>query len=167
MPMFFAAFTLLLFCQLIPAAGVANAQSSAAGASLQDFLACQTIEKRKARYKCYDALESGDRVPSAATTSASAVPDAAKQREEFGQPAYVKESGDLQALTVQIVSATLGRSGKWTFRTSEGQVWRQVNSRRARYRDQNFEAEISKAPLSGFYFKQVGEKIRLRVKRIK
>lgn len=170
LPLFLVAFALLLFCQLIPANGVANAQSPAAKASLEDFLACQEIGKKKARYKCYDALEAGEAAPPSATAApptAAAVSAAEQKRQDFGRPAYAKEDKEDTALVVQVVSASLGRSGKWTFRTSDGQIWRQVNSRRARFREQSFEAEISKAPVSGFYLRPADQKLRLRVRRIK
>ncbi len=173
---FAPAFSLVLICQLMPVAGTASAQSPAGVASLEDFLACQSIEKRKARYRCYDALERGDApaaaVPPAAvlpTVSAAVAtaPDAAQDRRDFGKFAYAKEKKERESLTVQIVSATKGGTGLWTFRTSDGQIWRQVNSKRVRFRSQSFEAEISKAPLGGFYFRPADQKLRLRVKRIK
>lgn len=161
----------LLLSRALPGAGAANAQSTDAQSMQDGILACQRIDKRKARYRCYDALESGDATPAPAVAAAppvaTAIPDPAAERRDFGQPAYAREKKGVDALTVQIVSATLGRSGKWTFRTSDGQIWRQVNAKRVRFSKQNFEAEISKAPLAGFYFRVPGKKLRLRVKRIK
>lgn len=153
----------------LPGAGAANAQSADAQSMQDGILVCQRIEKRKARYRCYDALESGDAVESGDTVPAvaAAIPDPVAERRDFGQPEYAREKKGIETLTVQIVSATLGRSGKWTFRTSDGQIWRQVNAKRVRFSKQNFEAEISKAPLAGFYFRVPGKKLRLRVKRIK
>lgn len=191
------AFALILFCQFIPAIGIAGAQSPAASSSLQDFLACQEIKKRKARYKCYDALERADApatVPPAAAmpsataapptaaaapvsappaaavpqaTTASPVMDEAAERRDFGLPESKRERKGPETLMVHIVSATLGQSGKWTFRTSDGQIWRQTNAKRVVFRSQSFQAEISRAPLSGFYFRPADQKLRLRVKRIR
>ncbi len=155
----------LILSPALPGAGAANAQSTDAQSMQDGILACQRIEKRKARYRCYDALESGDATPAPAV--AAAVPNPAAERRDFGRPTYAKEKKGPETLTVQIVSATMGRSGKWTFRTSDGQIWRQVNTKRVRFSKQNFEAEISKAPLAGFYFRVPGKKLRLRVKRIK
>lgn len=187
---FAPAFSLVLICQLIPAVGTASAQTPAATASLKEFLACRSIEKRKARYRCYDALERGDAPaaampapaamppaavsPTAAAAAAStppaagpAVPDEAMASRDFGLPERRKEKKGTEAISVEIVSVKRNAYGYWIFRTSDGQVWRQVDNKRARFRQQSFLAEIRKAPITGYLIVPEGMKLKMRVRRIK
>jgi hypothetical protein len=158
-------------------AGSANAQSADTSAFKDGILACQRIEQREARFRCYDALERGD-APAAVVTpaipagtppaAAPAVSEQAQQQRDFGRSESKKEKKSIQSVSVEIVSAKRNAYGYWVFRTSEGQAWRQVGgSKSISFRDLPFQAEISKALLSGFYFRPGGRKIRFRVKRIK
>ena len=124
---------------------------------------CGAVENDAARLACYDGLVSP--TPTADITTAPPAP------ESLGAERLRHKDRAVEAEEKFEVSATVTRctersDGRYVFYFSNGQVWRQSNDERMRFRDCNFDVTITK-DFFGFKMQQDGEKRRIRIKRVK
>ena len=159
--------------------------SAAAGAQSADLAdgmtACRAIENDADRLACYDGLAGTEAppdpqeaptpppVPEAAAVPAPPAADAPPPApENLGAEMLPAKSNEKEKISF---SATLTRCGKaangrYLFYFDNGQVWRQSNDGRLNLGDCKFDVTITK-DFFGYKMQQVGEKKRIRIKRIR
>ena len=147
------------------------ASSSAAQSvdTVEELKICASIADQEARLACFDEL--GERVlreesaVEETTHDEVAEPEAATATTTDVQP-LPDELGSSKTAryTGLITSCKKGHYGDWYFFFDNGQVWKEVNDRRLRFKDCNFNATITK---DGFGYKMRidGEKKTIRVRR--
>ena len=141
--------------------------------SIADIKACAEVTDADARLVCFDELAERVQHEELAVDPASAV--AAEESEEASFPEHLggadfEEQSDNFETHNQgmITECQQGRDGRWYFRFSNGQVWRQSNLNRLRFKECSFQATISQ---DGFGYKMVievqGKQRTIRVSRVK
>lgn len=158
--------------------------------------ACSAIENDAARLACFDGLvapkasvapvESAAPVepvaPVAAAASVAPAPVATTEPvtdvaapppapESLGAETLRHKNREAEEKDEVRVSATVTRcgesaEGRYLFYFSNGQVWKQSKQDRVHFRDCNFDVTITK-DFFGYKMQQVGEKRRIRIKRLK
>jgi len=141
--------------------------------SIADIKACAEVTDADARLACFDELAERVQHEELAVDPASAV--AAEEPEEGSLPEHLggadfEEQSDNFETHHQgmITECQKSRDGRWYFRFSNGQVWRQSNLDRRRFKECSFLATISR---DGFGYKMVievqGKQKTIRVSRVK
>jgi hypothetical protein len=141
--------------------------------SIADIKACAEVTDADARLACFDELAERVQHEELSVDPASAV--AAEEPEDVSVPEHLggadfEEQSDNFKTHHQgtITECQKGRDGRWYFRFSNGQVWRQSNLDRRRFKECSFLATISQ---DGFGYKMVievqGKQKTIRVSRVK
>jgi hypothetical protein len=140
---------------LIFAMGLTFASGSAAQTvdAISEINTCTELEDPDARLECFDAL--GERIKSPKQAPAAT--------ETVTAPPRYQEQGDI-VVSGKITFCKEGQFGNWLFLFEDGQVWQEVNNRKHRFKDCDFDATITR---DGFGHKlQIdGYEKTLRVKR--
>jgi len=140
---------------------------------IADIRACAAVTDADARLACFDELAERVQHEELAVDPAPAV--AAEEPEEASLPEYLggadfEEQSDDFVTHHQgtVTGCQQGRDGRWYFIFSNGQVWRQSNVERRRFKECNFLATISR---DGFGYKMAievqGKQETIRVARFK
>lgn len=99
--------------------------------------------------------------PSAAVVATVLVDDENYGLKESRQPT------EANTLQVTVISVRENLSNRFVFETEAGQVWLQIDQRRARYEDTPFEAEIRPGSMGSFFLKPRSSSVSVRVRREK
>jgi hypothetical protein len=135
---------------------------------------CRAISDNNKRLQCYDTIHRHTPAPPKASTppqqaSNSAMVEvaaSAKRPEElFGFEDIEIAKQMPESIEVEVVEA-LQIHGKRVFRFANGQVWRQIDSKRFVYNPDNGQAYIQRGALGSFFFSQRETNARIRVKRV-
>ena len=142
-------------------AGVMTASSVAADDDTA-LARCVSIDDAAQRLACYDEI--ADRVTSADESAAAPAPIS----EDYGAEQLGRDNPDRKVekpVLVKVTSCRRDDRRKYYFYLENGQVWRQNDDDRLRFKECNFNATIVR---DGFGYKlQVeGQKRRTRVKRV-
>jgi hypothetical protein len=140
-------------------------------------MACRTAhaDDPAAHIECLEAaLRDSDR-PVAAEAGVSAdVPVAApvadpQRPEDFGKEQVKAVEPEFKELTLQIVSTSYNSNGLGTFRTADGQVWRETTPSPERRRldpDQQYTARVVRSKVGGYRLYVDGVRWMKTVERI-
>jgi len=156
----------ILLITVFTSSGVAQSVDT-----VEELKVCAKMADHDARLACFDDL--GERVlreeqnpadikptqekvaqpeaVAATPTNAQPLPD------DLGNPKAVEYVG-------LITSCKKGRSGTWFFFFDNGQVWKDVNSRKLRFKECNFNATITRDAF-GYKMRIDGEDRTIRVRR--
>ena len=141
--------------------------------SIADIKACAEVTDADARLVCFDELAERVQHEELAVDPASAVvaeePEEASLPEHLGGADFEEQSDNFETHNQgMITECQQGRDGRWYFRFSDGQVWKQSNLDRQRFKECSFQATISR---DGFGYKMAidveGKKKTIRVSRVK
>ena len=146
---------------------------------VEELKACARMTDQDSRTACFDEL--GDRVlqedsvteipppetvaqpqatpAAAAATTAPSVPDDRDDSRSAEQPSSTNDQ-----LGGLVKSCKQGHYGNWFFIFENGQVWKEVNNRKLRFKNCNFHATIRKDRF-GYEMKIDGEERTIRVRR--
>lgn len=160
--------TLILLTSVVFAA-------STVAANLDEALEnCRAISDNNARLQCYDIIDrdtpavpqEGSHPHQAVNRPSPKVPATAKGPEElFGFEDIEIAKQMPESIEVDVVEARQIH-GKRVFRFANGQVWRQIDSKRFVYNPDNGQAYIQRGALGSFFFSQRETNARIRVKRV-
>ena len=89
------------------------------------------------------------------------------EAQQFGLSEVQKQPESLDSIKVVVVSVDSNAYGKLIFTTESGQVWRQTDQNRRRYRQIPFDAEIRKGSVGSFFLAPQSGGAAVRVKRSK
>ncbi len=87
--------------------------------------------------------------------------------QQFGLSEAQKQGDSPDSVNVVVVSVDSNAYGKLIFTTKSGQVWRQTDQNRRRYRQIPFDAEIRKGAVGSFFIAPLSGGAAVRVKRSK
>ena len=121
---------------------------------------CAAIEESAARLACYDAAQSDGAADSAASTSEPGE----SEEGDFGFEARVLPKTPDQ-ITSAVARVSRDPFGKLTLTLENGQVWKQIDTKRLRIRDDS-RVVIRKAALRSFLLHLEGSKTSIRVRRL-
>ena len=131
---------------------------------------CRSQTDPAPRLACYDAaaarLEAAERVGDVVVVDREQARAARRQAFGFQLPSLdifdraVPEKIDRVVLT--IAGASQDGDGRWVLRTTEGQVWRQIDTRNLPKPSPGSAAEIRTAALGSFFIKIDGRAMRAR-----
>lgn len=137
---------------------------------------CRTIESGEQRLDCYDAIgrqQDSTSLPSsvnstaAEPTKALATKAPAKDNSElFGFEARQITKQVPDRIDVEVIKANTVH-GKKIFQLSNGQVWKQIDTKRFVFSQTKGQAYIERGALGSFFFSQQNSNTRIRVKRVK
>jgi hypothetical protein len=152
---------------------------------------CRTIESGDQRLDCYDAIgrqQDSTSLPSsvnsttaeptkalatkalatkALTTKALTTKAPAKDNSElFGFEARQITKQVPDRINVEVIKANTVH-GKKIFQLSNGQVWKQIDTKRFVFSQTKGQAYIERGALGSFFFSQQNSNTRIRVKRVK
>ena len=91
----------------------------------------------------------------------------ASDPQQFGLSEAQKNPEPLESVNVIVVAVDENAYGKSLFTTESGQVWRQTDQGRPRYRQIPFEAVIRNGAAGSFFIKPLSGGVAVRVKRSK
>ena len=142
---------------------------------------CNSIDDGAARLACYDE-SSGRQAPPRAEPESSPEPPAERPiaavpaeeepsplTDEIGAERLGKESGGAEddvRVRATVTACRKDSLGKYFFYFENGQVWKQKDDARLRYKECNFSVMISK-DFFGYKMQVDGEKRRIRIGRVK
>ncbi len=140
---------------------------------IADIRTCAGVTDDDARLACFDEL--AQRVqheePPVAPTAAAATekPEEASLPEHLGGAEFEEQSENFETEHQgTITECQQGRDGRWYFEFSNGQVWKQSNLERQRFRECSMPATISR---DGFGYKMAievkGKEKTIRVSRVR
>jgi hypothetical protein len=141
--------------------------------SIADIKACAAVTDADARLVCFDELAERVQHEEPAVDPAPAVaaeePEEASLPEHLGGADFEEQSDNFKTHHQgTITERQQDRDGRWYFRFNNGQVWKQSNLNRLRFKECNFLATISR---DGFGHKMVievqGKKKTIRISRVK
>jgi len=141
--------------------------------SIADIRACAEVTDADARLACFDELAERVQREEPAVDPASAVaaeePDEAALPDHLGGADYEEPSENFETHHQgMITKCQQGGDGRWYFRFSNGQVWKQSNLKRRRFKECSFPATITQ---DGFGYKMLievkGKINTIRVSRVK
>jgi len=89
------------------------------------------------------------------------------EAQQFGLSEVQKQPESLDSIDVVVVSVDSNAYGKLIFTTKSGQVWRQTDQNRRRYRQIPFDAEIRQGAAGSFFIKPLSGGASVRVRRSK
>jgi hypothetical protein len=132
-----------------------------------DMARCAELENADARLACYDEVISG-------SISSQPDPEAAEKEpnpltEEVGQEqldSKDKPDQEPEAFAGRVTDCRQNADGKWYFYFANGQVWKESNSGRQRFKDCDFEATITKDAF-GYKMQIDGEGKKIRIGRVR
>ena len=132
-----------------------------------DMARCAELENADSRLACYDEVIG---------QSSSSLPDpeaAGKEpnplTEEVGQEqldSKDKPDQELEAFAGRVTDCRQNADGKWYFYFANGQVWKERNSGRQRFKDCDFSVTITK-DVFGYKMQIDGEGKRIRIGRVR
>jgi hypothetical protein len=140
---------------------------------IAEIKACAEVTEAGARLACFDELAARVRhaEPAVDTTSSVAVeePGEASLPEHLGGAEFEEQADNFETHHQGLITeCQKGRDGRWYFRFSNGQVWKQSNLERRRFKECSFLATISR---DGFGYKMAidvqGQQKTIRVSRVK
>ena len=140
---------------------------------IADIKACAEVTDADARLACFDELAERVQHEELAVDPASAVtaeePEEGSLPEHLGGADFEEQSDNFETHHQgMITECQQGRDGRWYFRLSNGQVWKQSNLDRRRFKECSFPATFSR---DGFGYKMVievqGKQRTIRVSRVK
>lgn len=129
---------------------------------------CSAIESNSTRLACYDSVAKG--------TDFTVEVRKRVERKNFGKSSLEREKpkkevanprGEAQQVTVQIVKVIKKRTGKHTFVTSEGQVWRQLSAGYVPYEKVPYKATLKQGLLGSYSLVSQSNPKVIKVKRTK
>lgn len=139
---------------------------------------CRLIEGASARLACYDGLGRGQ-TPAPIAASASADPSSVEQsaveqpgNKSLADPGTETVRGDTgdkyETVTIRatVTKCRQGENKKYYFYFENGQVWKQSDRKRVKFKDCNFNVTITK-DFFGSKMQQDGEDRRIRITRVK
>ncbi len=85
------------------------------------------------------------------------------EAQQFGLSEVQKQPESLDSIDVVVVSVDSNAYGKLIFTTKSGQVWRQTDQNRRRYRQIPFDAEIRQGAAGSFFIKPLSGGASIRV----
>ncbi|MGM0907356.1 MAG: hypothetical protein ACQEVQ_12550 [Pseudomonadota bacterium] len=155
--------------------------AGAAGAQQETMKQCAAIEDSLERLVCYDNLakrQQGEPQEKKARGKAKAeeMKAKAKQRGEqsdnaseqnFGMEHKGSKNNTIERLEVEVASKKQDPYKKWQIELTNGQVWKQTDSRGYFSWDDDDTYYIERGALNSFFFGREGSNRRLRVQRIK
>ena len=132
-----------------------------------DTARCAELENADARLACYDEVIGR-------SNSSPPDPEAAEKEpnpltEEVGQEqldSKDKPDQEPEAFAGRVTDCRQHADGKWYFYFANGQVWKQKNTDRQRFKDCDFEATITKDAF-GYKMQVDGEGKKIRIGRIR
>ena len=153
----------------------ARAQPTGDGSALVRALGeCRRLSDINARVTCYDAataqLETAERSGEVVLIDRAQARAARRQAFGFNLPSLAvlnlgRGDEDPDRLNVVLERARRDADGRWVLHTSEGQVWRQIDSRSVLNEPQRgSKAEIRTAALGSFFMNIDGQRA-IRVRR--
>lgn len=135
---------------------------------VEELRICAAITDQNARLVCFDNLgervlreEPADRNPAQQEVRAESETETATNVEPL--PDDLGSSKNVQYVGL-ITSCERGHYGDWFFIFDNGQVWKDVNNRRLRFKECNFKATITKDAF-GYKMQIDGMDATIRVKR--
>jgi len=151
---------------------------------VDELKACAITTDREARFACYEdlgkrALEdepaaeksSAERMAQPEAVPAPVAPEtgtsAATLPDDLGGASFVEQESSQsteEQYRGRLISCKKSKSDEWWFYFENGQVWKQVDSRRLRHRECNFMVTITKDGF-GYRLQRDGEDTRVRVTR--
>ncbi len=120
---------------------------------------CARLADKDARFACYDEL--GQRVLAEDGKATPSLPD------DIGGAEFEKQAhGQIKEDRGQVTSCQKGGDGRWYFYFDNGQVWKEANTGRNRFRNCDFLASVYR---DGFGYKMRIEESgkRIRVTRLR
>ena len=141
--------------------------------SIADIKACAEVTDADARLACFDELaerlQNEEPAVDPATAAATEEPEEASLPDHLGGADFEEQSENFETHHQgTITECKKGRDDRWYFVFSNGQVWKQSNKERRRFKDCNFPATISR---DGFGYKMAievqGKQQTVRVSRVK
>ena len=130
-----------------------------------EFRRCSSIEDSAARLACYDSQSARQRSGLTApdntvgsTTDGSA--------DDPGSESINREKGDVSAIRATVTSCRKDANGKYHFYFENGQVWKQSDQKRLKYKECEFAITITK-DFFGLKMQPDGGKSRIRITRVK
>ena len=141
--------------------------------TIEDIKACAGVTDADARLACFDKLAERVQREEPAVDPAPAVaaeePGEAALPEHLGGADFEEQAENFTTHHQgTITKCQKGRDDRWYFVFSNGQVWKQSNKERRRFKDCNFPATISQ---DGFGYKMEievqGKQNTIRVSRVK
>ena len=135
--------------------------SVAANAQVPESIAeCRALQDNAARLVCYDEAVSREvSIAGVAGTTAALPFD-----DEVGKESLA--GADAPAIVGRLVECKGDYRSKYHFYFDNGQVWKQTNNTRIRWKDCNFDVNIEKDAF-GYKMSRVGEKKTVRIARIR
>ena len=137
---------------------------------------CRTIESADQRLDCYDAIgrqQDSTSLPSSVNSTAAeptkaltAKAPAKDNSELFGFEARQITKQVPDRINVEVIKANTVH-GKKIFQHSNGQVWKQIDTKRFVFSQTKGQAYIERGALGSFFFSQQNSNTRIRVKRVK
>ena len=146
-----------------------------------DVADCRAIDNDAERLACYDALASTPEpkepppapAPPAPETKeapapapAAAPPPAPEDLGAEALPDQAREEKTPETFSATVTSCGESVDGRYLFYFDNGQIWKQANDKRLYFRDCKFDVTITK-DFFGYKMQQVGEKKRIRIKRMR
>lgn len=133
-----------------------------------DTARCAELENADARLACYDEEVIGQ------SSSPPINPEAAEKEpnlltEEVGQEqldSKDKPDQEPEAFAGQVTDCRQAADNKWYFYFANGQVWKERNSGRQRFKDCGFEATITK-DVFGYKMQIDGDGKKIRIGRVR
>ena len=141
--------------------------------SIADIKVCAEVTDADARLACFDDLAERVQHEELSVDPASAVasekPEEASLPEHLGGADFEEQSDNFETHHQgMITKCQQGSDGRWYFRFSNGQVWKQSNLNRRRFKECSFPATITR---DGFGYKMVievqGKQKTIRISRVK
>ena len=140
---------------------------------IAEIKACAEVTDADARLACFDELAARVQREEPAVDPTPAVaaekPEEASLPEHLGGTEFEEQSDNFETHHQgTITECQKGRDERWYFIFSNGQVWKQSNKERRRFKDCNFQATISR---DGFGYKMEmdmqGKQQTVRVSRVR
>lgn len=148
---------------ILTAALFAAAAVSAESSIYEALQACSSIESTADRLACFDALSSEQAI----SETANSPPDSAL--DTLGEemlPDYDREDAQKISVAAHVSSCPRNARKKLMFYFENGHVWKQVDNKRLRYKDCDFDVVISKDGF-GYKMQQLGEESKIRISRVR
>ena len=151
---------------------------AAHAAELDDELGkCRAVSDDAARLACYDALATPAKPPAppaapapvtepVAAEAALPVPEDLGAEALPGKPEKKEPEKEKETFSATVTRCTENVDGRYVFYFENGQVWKQAKDNRLYFRECRFDVTITK-DFFGYKMQQVGEKKRIRIKRVR
>lgn len=134
---------------------------------------CSAIGDDQARLQCYDALGTALKQAQAGGTVTAPASDVAESEsstemsDSLGGGRFASEAqGDEPLAEGRVTFCQKSYDGKWLFVFANGQIWKQVRTKKRRFKDCDFAATIEK-DFFGYFLKPVDSSEKTRIERLK